>query len=141
MRQRRTDTSLNEGGKVIGVTAVNSVREEGCLPLRYSICAYLRSSRQGAFCGHSAMPNAALFTPVAPLHENLFCKNIFVIAAVLFSKSDRRVLYCCHLSSPRENTLSGIYAVQWVVSLSHDFFPRQFAEKSVNPFTPSEALP
>ena len=30
------------------------------------------------------------------------------------------------------NTLSGIYAVQWVVSQSHDFFPRQFAEKSVN---------
>ena len=46
MRQRRTDTSLNEGGKVIGVTAVNSVREEGCLPLRYSICAYLRLRRK-----------------------------------------------------------------------------------------------
>ena len=52
------------------------------------ICAYLRSSRQGAFCGHSAMPNAALFTPVAPLHENLFCKNIFVIATAHFSESE-----------------------------------------------------
>ncbi len=68
--------------------AINYVREEGCLPLRYSICAYLRSSRQGAFCGHSAMPNAALFTPVAPLHENLFIENIFVIAAVHFSESE-----------------------------------------------------
>ena len=53
-----------------------------------SICAYLRSSRQGAFCGHSAMPNATLFTPVAPLHENLFIENIFVIAAVQFQKSE-----------------------------------------------------
>ncbi len=52
------------------------------------ICAYLRSSRQGAFCGHSAMPNATLFTPVAPLHENFFIENIFVIAAVQFQKSE-----------------------------------------------------
>ena len=56
--------------------------------LRYSICAYLRSSRQDAFCGHSTTPTAALFTSVAPLHENLFVENIFVIAAVHFSESE-----------------------------------------------------
>ena len=42
------------------------------------------------------------------------------------------MLYCCHLSPPRENTLSGIYAVQWVVSQYHDFFFHQFERKSVN---------
>ncbi len=52
------------------------------------ICACLRSSRQGAFCGHSAAPNTALFSPAAPLHENLFIENIFVIAAVQFQKSE-----------------------------------------------------
>ena len=30
------------------------------------------------------------------------------------------------------NTLSGIYAVQWVVSQYHDFFFHQFERKSVN---------
>ena len=30
------------------------------------------------------------------------------------------------------NTLSGIYAAQWVVSQNHDFFFRQFERKSVN---------
>ena len=44
----------------------------------------------------------------------------------------RRVLYCCHTAAARENTLSGIYAVQWVVSQYHDFFFHQFERKSVN---------
>ena len=132
------------------------------------ICAYLRSSRQGAFCGHSAIPNATLFTPVAPLHENLFCKNIFVIAAVLFSKSEppraillrnsggevsayvmptapvglrrMRELRNCHIKgnfvtetalsigAVETNTLSGIYAAQWVVSQNHEDFSRQFGK-------------
>ena len=88
-------------------SAINIVREEGCLPLRYSICAYLRSSRQGAFCGHSAMPNAALFTPVAPLHENLFCKNIFVIAAVHFSKSEPpRAILLPPIAAERKHAVS-----------------------------------
>ena len=52
------------------------------------ICAYLRSSRQGAFCGHSASPNATLATPAAPLHENLFIENIFVIAAEQFKNRE-----------------------------------------------------
>ena len=84
----------------------NHSRKEATPPPAPYICAYLRSSRQGAFCGHSATPNATLFTPVAPLHENLFCKNIFVIAAVLFSKSDRRVLYCCDCAAERKHAVS-----------------------------------
>ena len=44
---------------------------------RYPICAYLRASRQGAFCGHSAQPNATPFTPAAPLSPKSFPMKIF----------------------------------------------------------------
>ena len=40
--------------------------------------------------------------------------------------------YNVAIAPQRENTLSGIYAVQWVVSQSHDFFFHQFERKSVN---------
>ena len=36
-----------------------------------------RSSRQGAFCGHSAQPNTAPFTPAAPLSPKSFLKKTF----------------------------------------------------------------
>ena len=109
------------------------------LPLRYSICAYLRSSRQGAFCGHSAIPNATLFTPVAPLHENLFCKNIFVIAAVHFSKSEppRAILLpsARYRGKPRtEHSDCGVFlnltTFSYRSTRKKDFTERFFAKRS-----------
>ena len=85
----------------------NHSRKEATPPPAPHICAYLRSSRQGAFCGHSATPNATLFTPVAPLHENLFCKNIFVIAAVHFSKRECGVYYVA-MNAAEENRAQSV---------------------------------
>ena len=176
MRAQRTALlRITHGSPSKREASYNHSRKQGFPAPAHHICAYLRSSRQGAFCGHSAMPNAALFTPVAPLHENLFIENIFVIAAVYFSESElpraimlrlrrrevsayvmpkapaglrrMRELRNCHFSgnfvtetalfigAVEINTLSGIYAVQWVVSQYHGNSFRQFEKNFVNYLT------
>ena len=81
------------------------------------ICAYLRSSRQGAFCGQSATPKATLVTPVAPLHENILWQNILVIAGVQFKRVKAAMLYCCYLSPQRGERVR--YAVRREAAHEH----------------------
>ena len=97
----------------------------------HHICAYLRSSRQGAFCGHSAMPNAALFTPVAPLHKNLFIENIFVIAAVHFSESEPPRAILLRKQRRREKTHCQAFMPYNGLSLNITTFFRVSSRKKV----------